>query len=250
MPLKEHEDAQGHAIYDYWKGMEVREIIEREDGYIDATEGPSQYLSEYKDWPQHEKKAIKFARGKVLDIGSGAGRHAIYLQNKGLDVMGIDNSPMALKVAKERGLKKTKLLSITQITSRLGQFNTITMLGHNFGLFSNFKRARWLLKRFHSITTEDARIITETLDIYQTEKPEHLWYQEHNRKRGKMSGQMKLRVRYKEFINPWFEYLMVSKPEMEEILEGTGWKVSKYLDDGPHYIAIIEKEVKYNAPEA
>ncbi|MCK5038934.1 MAG: class I SAM-dependent methyltransferase [Thermoplasmata archaeon] len=240
--LKDHEDAQGHAIYDRWKGKEVREIIEREDGYLDATDGPEQYLSEYKDWPLHEKKAMKLAKGKVLDIGSGAGRHAIYLQNKGLDVLGIDNSPMALKVAKERGLKKTKLLSITQITSKLGKFDTITMMGHNFGLFSNFKRARWLLKRFHSITTNDALIIAETLDIYDTDKPGHLWYQEYNRKRGKMSGQLKLRVRYKKYINPWFEYLMVSKEEMEEILDGTGWKVVKYLDHLPHYIAIIKKE--------
>ena len=200
------------------------------------------YLSEYKDWPPHEKKAMKFAKGRVLDIGSGAGRHAIYLQNKGLDVLGIDNSPMALKVAKERGLKKTRLLPITQITSELGRFNTITMLGNNFGLFGNFKRARWLLRRFKSITTEDALIIVETLDIYNTEKPEHLWYQKHNRKRGKMSGQMKLRVRYKKYVNPWFEYLMVSKSEMEMILKGTGWKIKKYLDNGMHYIAIIEKE--------
>lgn len=242
--LKKHEDAQGNAIYDYWKGKEIMEVIEREDGYIDATIGPWQYLSEYKDWPPHEKKAMKFAKGRVLDIGSGAGRHAIYLQNKGLNVLGIDNSPMALKVARERGLKKTKLLPITQITQKLGKFDTITMLGHNFGLFGNFKRARWLLKRFKCITTGDALIIAETLDIYDTEKPDHLWYQEYNRKRGKMSGQLKLRVRYKKFTNPWFEYLMVSKPEMEMILEGTGWKVKKYLDNGPHYIAIIEKEDK------
>lgn len=242
--LKDHEDAQGHAIYDYWKGMHVREIIEREDGYIEATEGPAQYLSEYDEWPEHEKRAMKYARGKVLDIGSGAGRHAIYLQNEGMDVLGIDNSPIALKVAKGRGLKKTRLLPITQITSKLGQFDTITMLGHNFGLFGNYKRARWLLRRFHSITAEDARIIAETLDIYQTDKIEHLSYQEYNRKRGKMSGQLKLRVRYKKYINPWFEYLMVSKPEMESILKGTGWKVNVYLDEGPHYIAIMEKDVK------
>ncbi len=241
--LKDHEDAQGHAIYDYFHGQNIMEVIEREDGYIDATAGLEQYLSEYKDWPPHEKKAMKLVRGRVLDVGSGAGRHVIYLQDrKGLDVLGIDNSPMALKVAKEMGLKKTKLLSITQITSELGKFDTITMLGHNFGLFGNFKRARWLLRRFHSITSDDARIIAETMDVYSTEKPEHLWYQEYNRKRGKMSGQLKLRVRYKKYVNPWFEYLMVSKDEMEEILEDTGWKVSQYLDHDPHYIAIIEKE--------
>ena len=186
--LKEHEDAQGRVIYDFYKGKEVDEVIEREDGYIDASTGPKMYLSEFKDWSPHEKKAMKYAKGRVLDIGSGAGRHAIYLQNKGLDVTGVDNSPMALKVAKERGLKKTKLMPITQITPELGKFDTIMMLGNNFGLLSNIKRGRWLLKRFHKMTTADARIITESMQVYDTDNPDHLWYQEYNRKRGRMSG--------------------------------------------------------------
>ncbi len=241
--LKDHEDAQGHVIYDFYKGKDVDEVIEREDGYIDASTGPKMYLSEYKDWAPHEKKAMKFAKGKVLDIGSGAGRHAIYLQNeKGLDVLGIDNSPMAQKVARERGLKKTKPLPITQVNSKLGQFDTIMMLGNNFGLFSNVKRAKWLLKRFHGMTSEDARIITESMQVHETDNPDHLWYQEYNRKRGRMSGQVRIRVRYKKFTNPWFDYLIVSKDEMEMILEGTGWKVSQYLDNEHQYIAIIEKE--------
>ena len=240
--LKDHEDAQGHVIYDFYKGKEVDEVIEREDGYIDASTGPKMYLSEYKDWPPHEKKAMKFAKGKVLDIGSGAGRHAIYLQEKGLDVTGVDNSPMALNVAKERGLKKTKLLSITQITPKLGKFDTIMMLGNNFGLLSNVKRVKWLLKRCHRMTSADARIITESMQVYDTDNPDHLWYQEYNRKRGRMSGQVRIRVRYKKFVNPWFDYLIVSKDEMEMVLEGTGWKVVKYLDHLPHYIAIIKKE--------
>ena len=37
-----------------------------------------------QNWHLTEKKAIKYARGRVLDIGCGAGRHALYLQDKGL----------------------------------------------------------------------------------------------------------------------------------------------------------------------
>lgn len=105
--MKSTEDATGQAIWAFFNGKYSFEVVEREDGFIvgGTTE---QYFSEYKNWLAHEKKAIKYAKGKILDIGCGAGKHALYLQNKGFDVIGIDVSPLALKVCKKRGLKKPK----------------------------------------------------------------------------------------------------------------------------------------------
>jgi SAM-dependent methyltransferase len=81
-----------------------------------------------------EKAAIKFAKGRVLDVGCGAGRVAIYLQNeKKLDVLGIDNSPLAIKVSKLRGLKKAKLLDFRKINFPSTLFDTIVMFGNNGG---------------------------------------------------------------------------------------------------------------------
>jgi len=240
--LKDDEDAFGHGMYDKFKGLDVDWVIERDDGYVDVIEMAGHYLEGFDTWKSNEQEAMRSAKGRVLDIGCGAGRHSIYLQNEGLDVLGIDNSPMALRTAKELGLKKMKLLDITQITSKLGRFDTMIMMGNNFGLFSNLKRARWLLKRFHSMTSPDARIIAETMDVYATDKPEHLWYHKHNKKRGRMGGQVRIRARYKKYATPWFDYLIVSKDEMEVILTGSGWFVKKYLDHGSSYIAIIEKE--------
>ena len=86
---RDYQDAYGHEVYDYLKDKRGQgEIVERGDGYIDVSGGLKAYFSEYKDWPPHEKKAIRHARGRVLDIGSGAGRHSLYLQGKGLGVLG------------------------------------------------------------------------------------------------------------------------------------------------------------------
>ena len=241
--MKDYQDAHGQAMYDYFKGKQFSEIVERDDGNIDASDGPEAYFLSFKNWRSSQKKAMKYVKGKVLDIGCGAGKHSIYLQQKGFDVLGIDNSPFAIKVCKLRGLKKAKVLSITQLSPKLGKFDTILMLGNNFGLFANFKRARWLLKRFKSFTNHHAIIIAETLDPYQTKDPAHLAYQKLNRKRGRMSGQVRIRVRYRNYITPWFDYLLVSKSELQKILSGTGWKVKRFIEDqGPIYIAIIEKE--------
>jgi len=244
--LADHQDAFGHELYDYLKSegrSPALEIIERDDGYIDASGGPVIYFSEYKKWPSHQKQAMRYARGRVLDIGSGAGRHSLYLQAKGLDVTGMDNSPLAIEVCKLRGLKKTVVTSLNQINSNLGIFDTVLMMGNNFGLFGSFEGARRLLKKLGRITSEKGRIIAETLDVYKTDNPDHLSYHERNRRKGRMGGQIRIRARYKKYATPWFDYLMVSKQEMENILEGTDWHINKLIESGgPVYIAIIDKK--------
>jgi len=239
--LKDDQDAYGYEIYDYYQGNEdVFEIVEREDGYIDVSQGPSYYFRTFEDWLQVERDAIKHALGRVLDIGCGAGRIALYLQEAGHDVLGIDISPKAIEVCRLRGLEKTQIFSITQVSSRLGQFDTVVMMGNNFGLFANPKRMKWLLNRFYGMTSLEARIITSSNDIYKTN--DHLTYHQFNRDRSRMPGQIRIRIRYKKKKTPWFDYLMVSKEEMVELLQGSGWQVTRFIEsESPFYIAIIEK---------
>jgi cyclopropane fatty-acyl-phospholipid synthase-like methyltransferase len=81
-------------LYDCLKGREVVEVVERDDGFIDTSASlPGYYLAEYKNWRPHEKKAMRYAQGKILDIGCGAGRISLYFQKRGFDVLGIDVSP-------------------------------------------------------------------------------------------------------------------------------------------------------------
>lgn len=241
--LNDHQDAFGHEMYDYFKDGTGFELIERDDGYLDSSGGAKAYFSEYRDWHPVEKKAMRYARGRVLDIGSGAGRHSLYLQEKGHDVLAIDNSPLAIEVCRLRGLRNAKVTAITQVNSKLGVFDTILMMGNNFGLFGSFEGARRLLKKFSKITSKNGRIIANSNDPYKTGTPEHLSYHEFNRKRGRMAGQIRLRVRYKKYATPWFDYLLVSREEMESILDGTDWGVTKYLDsESSPYIAIIDKK--------
>ena len=97
-------DAYGQEIWSCYKGISPFEIIERDDGFVDIGSA-FPYFQAFENWPQHEQEAIHLARGPVLDIGCGAGRVALYLQGKGHRVVAIDNSPMAVKVTRLRGVK-------------------------------------------------------------------------------------------------------------------------------------------------
>jgi 2-polyprenyl-3-methyl-5-hydroxy-6-metoxy-1,4-benzoquinol methylase len=242
LTIRDHQDAYGLELDNYARGLGNPEIVERDDGYVDASLGPAAYFSARSDWPLHQQEALKLARGRVLDIGCGAGRHALDLQEKGLDVVGIDISPLAVEVCQRRGLRDARALSITQVDSSLGIFDTILMLGNNFGLFASRERCRWLLRRFHRLTSPQGRIIAETIDPYRTTNPDHLDYHERNRQRGRMGGQVRIRIRTGRRKTPWFDYLFVSKAELETLVEGTGWHVARYFDSlSVNYIAILEK---------
>lgn len=240
--LKDQQDAFGHEIYDYYHGKGAYEIVERDDGFFSLSPGPELYFLEYPDWSPSERQAIEYAQGDILDIGCGAGRHALYLQGQGFEVVGIDVSPLAIEVCRARGLEYAYVCPLTQVSLRLGRFDTILMLGNNFALVGKPKRARWLLKKLKSMTNEQARIIAQTRDPYQTELSEHLEYHARNRARGKLPGEARIRVRYKKYFTPWIDFLMVSRDELGSILEGTDWQANQFIEgeDGV-YIAIIEK---------
>ncbi len=241
--LTENQDAYGWQVYDYYHGRSLdAEIVERSDGMISTSDGSPAYFAPYKKWPLVERKAMRFVKGRVLDIGCGAGRVALHLQEKGHEVVGIDTSPLTIDICKKRGVKSAELCSITRIGRHLGIFDTIIMFGNNWGLMENSNRARTILKKMYRMTSPRARMLAETLDPYQTTLPEHLEYQKWNRDHGRMSGQLRLRVRYLKYKTPWFDYLIVSEKEMRNILVGTGWGIKKIIrTEQALYVAVIEK---------
>jgi SAM-dependent methyltransferase len=241
--LKDHQDAWGHLMYDYLQGKEVTGFDEDDDGHVRVRAGTWYFFTEYREWPPFERTAIKYARGRILDIGCAAGRHSIYLQEKGLDVLGIDISPLAIEVCKARGLRNAKVMSVNQVNSSIGRFDTVLLIGGNFFMLGNPERAKRLLKKLGRMTSMDGRIIANSLDHYRWEDPLNISRRELNRQRGRMPGQRRSRVCYKEYATPWMDWLFVSKDEMQDILKGTPWSVKRFIDsETASYIAIIDKK--------
>ena len=235
-------DAYGELMLAALDGGDPVEIVEREDGFVSAGKfGAALYLAPFRRWPAHHRRAMRFVRGRVVDVGCGAGRVCLHLQERGLDVIGIDVSPGAVEAARRRGVRDARVLSIDDLDESLGELDTIVMLGNNFGLFASAAKAGRLLRRFHRLSTPRGRIVAETRDVYATDDPGHLAYQARNRQRGRMGGQIRIRVRHRDLTTPWFDYLMVSPDELRELAEPAGWRVARTIDSDDTYVAVLEK---------
>jgi SAM-dependent methyltransferase len=218
----------------------AKEIIERDDGFLETT--ATSYLDPFRRWPAHQRRALRFVRGRVLDVGAGAGRVALELQDRGHDVVAIDISPLAVEVCRRRGVRDARVLRFEEVDQSVGVVDTVVMFGNNFGLFGSPAKAARMLRRLHRLTSEDARIVAESRGVYDTDDPYHLGYHERNRRRGRMAGQLRLRVRHRQWATPWFDYLIVSQEEMRDLVAGTGWEITRLLPgEGGMYAAVIQK---------
>ena len=246
--MKPEEDAVGQAMLAFFEKRKSFEVIEREGGYFEVT-NTRMYFDDLEQWSKDERRAISLAKGRVLDIGCGAGRHSLYLQGKGLDVVAIARSPLAVKVAKLRGVKDARIIPLEDMNFEPNSFDTVLMLGGNFALVGNPRRARRLFRRIYRMTSDEALVIAQAVDPYGTDNPAQLKYYASNRKKGKPPGQWRVRIRFHQYVTKWFDLFHNSKQEMHEILSGTKWSIRKFIDSesGNPYIAVIEKMKRSDA---
>jgi SAM-dependent methyltransferase len=239
--MSDQADVYGALLEDAVNGKGPREIVERDDGFI-MTFDAGYLLEPFSKWSDsNERHAMRFVRGRVLDIGCGGGRVCLHLQERGLDVVGIDTSPGAVAVCNQRGVRDARVLSMESLDPSLGLFDTIVMLGQNFGMVGSRAGARRFLRRFGRISSPRGRIVGECFDPHGPRDAAQRRYLERNVSRGRMPGQLRVRVRYRELSTPWHDWLQVSKDELKDVLDGTGWRLARTLGDGPSYVAIIDK---------
>lgn len=242
--LSDRQDAFGRSFLELYRTGAGWFAVERDDGFVDMVTMSRIGRYDAATWPQQQQEAMRRAHGRVLDIGCGDGRHAVYLQAQGLEVTGIDNSPLAIQVCRERGLRKSAVVSMTQLSKRrFGEFDTLLALGNNFCMFGTPERARRMLQRLHRMGSDRAILFAQARNPYPTDEPGHLEYHARNRRAGRMSGQARIRVRLRQYATPWTHFLMVSPEEMSHVIAGTGWRATEFLDETSDvFTGILEKE--------
>ena len=221
----------------------VRETVERDDGYLDGQDALFYFLP-YEQWDALDHWLVDRAAGHALDVGSGAGRVALHLQDEGHAVTALDISPAACAVCRQRGVRTVIEGTVFELPGSPSepQFDSVLMLGNNLGLLESRRHAPLLLGALATRTRPGALILGRGLDPYATENPLHLRYHARNEVLGRMGGQIRIRVRHHDMATPYFDYLFATIDELRTLLQGTAWTLQEYEQDGPSYGVVLRKK--------
>ena len=157
-------DLMGRAIWDYYY-QENSEDLQTETSISELDDLPVSYLfRDYQEMNALEKKALDLSFGKVLDVGSGAGSHSLYLQNeRKLKVTALDISPKSVEICKARGVKNAICEDLLQFSEK--NFDTILLLMNGTGIFQSLEHIDQYLQKLKSLVAENGQILLDSTDI-------------------------------------------------------------------------------------
>ena len=232
-------DLMGQAIWDYHHNKNADDLL-TETSISEIDELPVEYFFRaFDDMNLIEQKALELSKGKVLDIGAGAGSHSLYLQNeKGMDVLALDFSPKSIEVCQLRGLKNTVCSDILQFSGET--YDTVLMLMNGTGIFQTLDKIDSYLEKLHSLLKEDGQILIDSTDI--------LYMYDRDEDGGVMVpanhyyGEVDYFVHYKLDTEKPIKWLYLDFETLKRAVENNGFKIEKILQEEDSFLARLTKK--------
>lgn len=157
-------DLFGQAILDYQTDNNPENLY-TETSISELDVMPIDYLfRDYDEMPLFEQKSLDLAKGRVLDVGAGAGSHSLYLQENNIEVKAIDISPKAIEACKLRGVKNAEVINLLELPEDQ-KFDTILILMNGTGIFQNLFIIGAYLEKLKKLLTEQGQILIDGTDI-------------------------------------------------------------------------------------
>jgi SAM-dependent methyltransferase len=238
--VREADDAFGAALLAHLGGRPEDELLlEVDDGFVMPAMPAAAFFLDEASWSPEERAVLGHASsGPVLDLGAGAGRHALHLQALGHDVTAVDVSPGAVEVCRERGVRDVRRADLSDPPTDRRWMTVLLMCG-NLGLAGGWDETRELLRRLAAASGPGAVLIADTVDPTLMDDDHTVAHTRRNTARGLPVGQVRLRLRYGPATTPWFDLLNVPVADVRPLVDGTGWELETHLvAEVDHYLVL------------
>lgn len=229
--LPEREDPMGAAIRDYFRQGKSAQLKVLSSLFDDDEMPVAHLFRSYHEMPPLEQRALNEARGKVLDVGAGAGCHALALQERGFDVTAVDISPLSCETMKERGVANVECVNI--FNQRFQErFDTLLLLMNGTGIAGKLSRLPQLLSRLKQLMKPGAQILIDSSDLRYV-------YEDENGVLdvdldGAYYGEVDYQMTYRNIIGKSFDWLYADSVVLAECCRQCGLKC-EILAQGNHY---------------
>ena len=224
-------DPMGTAVYDYFsfsKADRLRVL----SSMFDEDEIPVDYLFRTKEqMPELETDALSLAHGRVLDVGAGAGCHALALQQRGVSVKAVDISPLSCDVMRKRGIEDVECINLFDSRMQKG-YDTILLLMNGTGIAGKLSNLPAMLDRLTELLNAGGQVLIDSSDlkyIYETDDGEY----DFDACKG-YYGEVDYQMIYKETVGLPFDWLYIDYPRLEAAAESCGFKC-ELIGKGDHY---------------
>ena len=227
-------DPVGAAILDYIKTRKPDDIIVSSDICEDDVIPVEVLFRNQIEMPDLELMALESCKGKVLDVGAGAGAHSKELIDRGLDVDSIEISDGAVQYMKSIGLNARK---INFFDLKNDKYDTILMMMNGIGIAGKLSNLENTLLHAKSLLQPGGKILCDSSDIKYLYEDEDgaLWVDLNSEYYGNFRFQMK----FKKEKGPWFDWLYVDFDNLFNAAKNVGLKAKKIVDQDDHYLAEI-----------
>ena len=229
--LTEREDPMGAAIRDYFRQGKSAQLKVLSSLFDDDEMPVAHLFRSYHEMPPLEQRALNEVRGKVLDVGAGAGCHALALQERGFDVTAVDISPLSCETMKERGVANVECVNI--FNQRFQErFDTLLLLMNGTGIAGKLSRLPQLLSRLKQLMNPGAQILIDSSDLRYI-------YEDENGVLdvgldGAYYGEVDYQMTYRNIIGKSFDWLYADSVVLAECCRQCGLKC-EILAQGNHY---------------
>lgn len=225
-------DLFGRAILDYQTNNDPENLI-TETSISEEDEMSVAYLfRDYAEMPKIEQKALQLSKGRVLDVGCGAGSHSLTLQNdRNLDVTSIDISGNAIEACKLRGLKKAFVQDVMKLENE--KFDTIIVLMNGPGICGKLENLTRFLLKLKSLLHPEGQILMDSSDIiYMFDEDEDggKWIPSEN----EYYGETIFNITYKGESELPLEWLFLDYNTLQNAAFANGFRCELIME-GEHY---------------
>jgi SAM-dependent methyltransferase len=215
-------DVLGTALSDYYHHSSSEKLWIH-NKYGRKEEMPVEvYFREWEKMPLLERKALQLCKGRVLDIGAGAGSHSLVLQQNGKEVTALDISAKAVALMKERGITQTMNMDVFAL--RELRFDTLLLLMNGVGLTGTLQGLKRFLKHVKSILQPGGQLLFDSSDVAYLYKgktpPKDRYY-----------GEIDFQYEYKKQRTDWFSWLYVDSSTLKQLAREEGWQTEILLED-------------------
>lgn len=220
-------DPYSLALKDFYAGK-TEDGLWLNTSYGEPEEMPLWYFFRaYEEMPDLEKMALSVCEGRILDVGSGTGCHALILQQFGNEVVAIDTSEEAVAIMKDSGLKEAKVIDFFKYGDQ--KFNTLLCLMNGIGFIGKLDRLDAFLKKADELLEPDGQVVFDSSDIsylYEGAKPTEAYY-----------GEVSFQYQYNELKGEWFDWVYIDHQTLTKKADALGWYTYILHQENDQYLA-------------